>query len=76
MTIEQAILEKVRVLSPEKQQEILDFTEFIYQKFYKDDIKQSLPELDPIWGLGSNPIKLDINDAAENHDLYIYGSES
>jgi hypothetical protein len=76
MTIEQAILEKVRVLSPEKQQEILDFTEFLYQKFHKDDSKQSLPELDPIWGLGSNPIQLDINDAAENHDLYIYGYES
>jgi Protein of unknown function (DUF2281) len=32
MTIEQAILEKVRSLSPERQQEILDFTEFLVQK--------------------------------------------
>lgn len=32
MTIEQAILEKVRSLSPDKQQEILDFAEFLFQK--------------------------------------------
>ncbi len=31
-------------------------------------------EDDPIWGLGSDPISLDIPDAAENHDHYIYGS--
>ncbi len=29
MTIEEAILEKVRALSPEKQHEVLDFTEFL-----------------------------------------------
>ncbi len=33
-------------------------------------------EDDPIWGLGSDPISLDIPDAAENHDHYIYGSIS
>lgn len=32
MTLEQAILEKVRSLSPDKQQEILDFAEFLIQK--------------------------------------------
>jgi hypothetical protein len=32
MTLEQAILEKVRLLSPDKQQEILDFAEFLVQK--------------------------------------------
>ena len=32
MSIEQAILEKVRSLAPEKQQEILDFAEFLVQK--------------------------------------------
>lgn len=32
MTLEQAILEKVRSLSPEQQQEILDFAEFLLQK--------------------------------------------
>lgn len=32
MSIEQAILEKVRSLTPEKQQEILDFAEFLVQK--------------------------------------------
>jgi hypothetical protein len=29
MTIEEAILEKVRLLPPEKQHEVLDFTEFL-----------------------------------------------
>jgi hypothetical protein len=32
MTLEQAILEKVRSLSPDKQQEILGFAEFLLQK--------------------------------------------
>ncbi|MBE9229685.1 DUF2281 domain-containing protein [Phormidium sp. LEGE 05292] len=32
MSIEEAILEKVRVLPPEKQQEVLDFAEFLAQK--------------------------------------------
>ncbi|MGB3267438.1 MAG: DUF2281 domain-containing protein [Microcoleus sp.] len=30
--IEQLILEKLRYLPPEKQQEVLDFTEFLWQK--------------------------------------------
>jgi hypothetical protein len=30
--LEQAILENFRLLSPEKQQEVLDFTEFLRQK--------------------------------------------
>ena len=37
MTLEQAILEKVRALPPEKQQEILDFAEFLQAK-----VQQSL----------------------------------
>lgn len=32
MSIEQAIVDKVRSLSPDKQQEILDFAEFLVQK--------------------------------------------
>lgn len=32
MTLEQALLEKVPSLSPEKQQELLDFAEFLVQK--------------------------------------------
>lgn len=32
MNIEQAVLEKLRILSPDKQQEVLDFAEFLQQK--------------------------------------------
>lgn len=32
MTIEQAVLEKIKVLPIEKKQAVLDFTEFLYQK--------------------------------------------
>ncbi len=32
MTIEQAVLEKIKVLPIEKKQEVLDFTEFLCQK--------------------------------------------
>ena len=29
-------------------------------------------EADPIWGLGKNPVTLDVTDASVNHDKYIY----
>lgn len=32
MNLEQAVLEKLRALSPDQQQEILDFAEFLQQK--------------------------------------------
>jgi hypothetical protein len=32
MNLEQAVLEKLRALPPDKQQEILDFAEFLQQK--------------------------------------------
>lgn len=32
MNIEQSVLKKLRVLPPEKQQEVLDFAEFLEQK--------------------------------------------
>lgn len=32
MNIEQAVLDKLRILPPEKQQEVLDFAEFLEQK--------------------------------------------
>jgi hypothetical protein len=32
MTIEQTVLEKFRILPPEKQQEVLDFVEFLEQR--------------------------------------------
>jgi hypothetical protein len=28
---------------------------------------------DPIWGLGEDPVELDVTDASVNHDKYIYG---
>ena len=28
---------------------------------------------DPIWDLGKHPVKLGVDDAAQNHDRYIYG---
>lgn len=34
MSIEQAVVEKFRVLSPDKQQEVLDFVEFLESKSY------------------------------------------
>ncbi len=32
MNLEQALLEKLRTLTPDKQQEVLDFAEFLHQK--------------------------------------------
>jgi Protein of unknown function (DUF2281) len=40
--IEQAVVEKLRVLPPEKQQEVLDFVEFLEQKNAAKQPRQSL----------------------------------
>lgn len=32
-------------------------------------------EPDPIWQLGSHPIALEIPDASEKHDKYLYGMD-
>ena len=37
-------------------------------------ILTSALEEDPIWDLGSDPISLGLEDAAVNHDRYLYGS--
>ncbi|MDX2100236.1 MAG: DUF2281 domain-containing protein [Leptolyngbyaceae cyanobacterium bins.59] len=72
MTLAEALLEKLQSLPPEKQQEVLDFAEFLYQKFQISDKSKNSSEVDPIWDLGSEPIQLGISDAAENHDRYLY----
>lgn len=38
MTIEEIILEKVRILPPDKQQEALDFVEFLLAKMPQQDL--------------------------------------
>ncbi|MBN3892297.1 MAG: hypothetical protein HWQ43_25170 [Nostoc sp. JL31] len=49
MTIEQAILEKVRVLSPEKQQEVLAFIDLLqadeWEKLYKGKFRELQQEI-------------------------------
>lgn len=52
MSIEEAILEKVRALPPEKQQEVLDFAEFLGQKVEanKSSTKGSLQD-EPFVGM-------------------------
>ena len=34
-----------------------------------------IPNNDPIYDIGKNPVTLDITDASENLDRYIYGGE-
>jgi hypothetical protein len=75
MSIAQAVLEKLQALPLEKQQEILDFAEFLYQKVRRTGETPLSSQADPIWGLGSEPISLGLSDAAENHDTYLYGSD-
>ncbi len=44
MNIEQAILEKIRELPPDKQQEVLDFSEFLNQKVKTTSSKKLTPQ--------------------------------
>lgn len=46
MSIEQTILERVRSLPPDKQQEVLDFAEFLVQKHQATTIEErAIPAL-------------------------------
>jgi hypothetical protein len=55
MTIEQAVVEKLRVLPVEKQQEVLDFVEFLHRKSVPKPPRRSLKGL---WA----DLKLDITE--------------
>lgn len=68
MTIAELLVEKLNVLPPEKQQELLAFAEALVKE------AQTKQKTDPIWGLGTKPIRLGVPDAAENHDAYLYGN--
>lgn len=61
MTIEEAILEKVRLLPPEKQHEVLDFTEFLQARTEANASRQPLRGL---WkDLGVSVTEADISEA-------------
>jgi hypothetical protein len=66
MTFERALLEKVKALPPDKQQEILDFAEFLYQKMQGKEREPNKPQADPIWELGAEPTQLTESDAENN----------
>lgn len=55
MNIEQAVLEKLRTLTPDKQQEVLDFAEFLHQK---NPPKRPLKSVKGLWA----DLKVDITE--------------
>ncbi|MEG4036211.1 DUF2281 domain-containing protein [Microcoleus sp. S36b_A4] len=57
MNLEQAVLDKLRALPPERQQEVLDFAEFLQQKTL---LKRSLKSVKGMWA------NLDINITEED----------
>ena len=46
MNLEQAVLDKLRALPPERQQEVLDFAEFLQQKSL---VKRPLKSVKGLW---------------------------
>ncbi len=58
------IIDKVKDLPPEKQQEILDFAEFVSNKYHQDKDKESKPKKKRVAGLhkGKGWISDDFND--------------
>ncbi len=57
MNLEQAVLDKLRALPPERQQEVLDFAEFLQQK---NILKRPLKSVKGMWA------NLDINITEED----------
>lgn len=61
MSIEQAVIEKLRTLPPNKQQQVLDFAEFLQQKSIPKRPRRSSKGL---WAnLGINITEADIDEA-------------
>lgn len=58
------ITDKVKDLPPEKQQEILDFAEFIHKKYHQDQEKESKPKKKRMAGLYKGKVWMsdDFND--------------
>lgn len=55
MNLEQAVLDKLRALPPERQQEVLDFAEFLQQK---NMAKRPLKSVKGLWA----DLKVDITE--------------
>lgn len=55
MNLEQAVLEKLRTLTPDKQQEVLDFAEFLN---HKNPPKRPLKSVKGLWA----DLKVDITE--------------
>jgi len=55
MNLEQAVLDKLRALPPERQQEVLDFAEFLQQKTI---VKRQLKSVKGMWA----DLKVDITE--------------
>jgi Protein of unknown function (DUF2281) len=61
MSVEQLVLEKLRMLPVEKQQEVLDFVEFLQQKV---DVKRPYRSVKGLWAdFGVHITKEDIAEA-------------
>ncbi|MBI3977116.1 MAG: DUF2281 domain-containing protein [Chloroflexi bacterium] len=61
MDIEQSVVEKLRALPPEKQQEVLDFVEFLYER---SGAKRPRRSLKGLWAdLGVDITEEDIAEA-------------
>jgi hypothetical protein len=61
MTIEDAVVEKLRILPPEKKQEVLDFAEFLLQR---STVKPPLQSVEGLWAdLGVQITEEDIAEA-------------
>lgn len=75
MTTEERAIAALKSLPQEKQQMALAFIESLHQKGQNGGGEKPGAQVDPIWGLGMEPIGLGLSDAAENHDAYLYGSD-
>ena len=56
MSLEQAVVDRVRALPPDKQQEVLDFAEFLHQKAA---VKRPRRSLEGLWADLGPPVTAD-----------------
>ncbi len=81
VTIPKSLLPDVREVDIRKRNGVIEVTPVdenghfplseLGRKF--DPNRKGIPEDDPLWQLGRNPVRAGITDGSVNHDKYIYG---
>ena len=72
MNVREKIISEINVLSDIEVKQVSQFLEFIKFQTKKQRQIKKQKRTDLIFNLGQNPVTVDVSDASENLDQYLY----